>query len=172
MITLRIQRRPVGDPGPSKYVSRPCPPPLASFRVDELGVASPFIVKKHQNAVLGRLALDILELAAVSEFGARWITSDTFAYHVETGEDERGVEHVGTPGRSVGWYEKRGYRPYRVSRSFCFCRPRLVCDWPCTILASLPAQPWPKRLLITPSPLRQAGFGLTAPCLPPLFHHT
>ena len=64
---------------------------------------------------LGSLAMDILEHLAVREYGAKWIALDTWAHgrrYTETGELVEQFEEV---GRSIAWYQRRGYQIYRVS---------------------------------------------------------
>ena len=59
--------------------------------------------------------MDILEHLAVTDYGARWITLDTWAYGRHTTETGELLELFEEVGRSVAWYQRRGYQVYRVS---------------------------------------------------------
>lgn len=63
--------------------------------------------------------MDLLERIAIETYGAKAITLDTTAHHCDWVEDDlRGrwtKEDFKRPGKSVGWYKRRGYEQYRVS---------------------------------------------------------
>lgn len=59
--------------------------------------------------------MDILERVAMDTFGAKAVTLDTCAYYTVYSEDlSTAVEHIGRLGKSVGWYQRRGYEQYKV----------------------------------------------------------
>ena len=59
--------------------------------------------------------MDILERAAVTNFGAKWLTLDTSALLQEVSAEGEIIELPDTIGRSIPWYQRRGYKSYRVS---------------------------------------------------------
>lgn len=56
--------------------------------------------------------MDILEREAAEKYNAQWITLDTAAY---AGEEREGYwyEDFTKPGRTIAWYEQRGYERYK-----------------------------------------------------------
>jgi hypothetical protein len=113
--------------------------------------ASLYITHASQNLSLGSLCLTILENLAIEVYGAEWLTLDTTPYVIddmskensnakesegEAGEGkekegkengggtEPGKERIGEESRNLGWYRRRGYEEFRVSRSEFFFRFR------------------------------------------------
>lgn len=76
--------------------------------------ASLFIRHKYQGTGIGSLALDLLEKAAVEEFGAEYLTLDTTRYHTYLGSDGQFVQDKSKDGKALGWYFTRGYKEYKV----------------------------------------------------------
>lgn len=75
---------------------------------------------KYQGRKIGSEALDLLERVAVLELGAKSVTLDTTAYFTTFVQPEGGgpkyvVEDPTRQGRTVAWYQARGYRQFRVS---------------------------------------------------------
>jgi hypothetical protein len=63
--------------------------------------------------------MDILERVAVERFHAKTVTLDTVAYHVKPASDGIHLaEDRSRPGKSLPFYQRRGYRQYRVRRLF------------------------------------------------------
>jgi len=60
--------------------------------------------------------MDILEHVALTRFHAKWITLDTGAHPLEIRADGQQYEVRDQVGSSIGWYQSRGYRIYRVGR--------------------------------------------------------
>jgi hypothetical protein len=80
--------------------------------------ASLFISKQFQGRQFGTGAMDLLERVAVSELGAKLVTLDTVAYRtdiVNDGKQSYAVEDFSRPGRTIAWYQARGYSQFRVS---------------------------------------------------------
>lgn len=59
--------------------------------------------------------MEILEREAVERYDAQWITLDTAAYD---GEDRNGYwyEDFNKPGRTIAWYQQRGYERYKENK--------------------------------------------------------
>ncbi|WWD01749.1 hypothetical protein V866_008695 [Kwoniella sp. B9012] len=81
-------------------------------------LSSLFIRKAYQANGLGTKAIDLMEKAAIEEYGAKVITLDTTAYHTYVDEEGYAVEDFNQRGRAVRWYEKRGYTEYREPKPF------------------------------------------------------
>lgn len=80
-----------------------------------LRLASLFIRREFQGFGLGKQAMDLLERIAKEEFGARWITLDTWAYFAEPKEDGIYYEDQSRPGVNIAYYNTRGYVQFKVS---------------------------------------------------------
>jgi GNAT superfamily N-acetyltransferase len=78
-----------------------------------LMVASLYIRDQYQGRGYGKLAMDLLERVAAERYNAEWITLDTTAY-LTTREGKYVVEDKTRPGRTIAWYEARGYRQFKV----------------------------------------------------------
>ncbi|WWC85194.1 uncharacterized protein L201_000053 [Kwoniella dendrophila CBS 6074] len=76
-------------------------------------ISSLFIRHAYQRKSIGTKAMDLLERTCEDEFGAKIITLDTTAYHVTIDEDDFRIEHPDIRGRSIAFYERRGYKEYR-----------------------------------------------------------
>ena len=87
---------------------------LSAFSI--LTTGGLFIRKKYQSAGLGTQAMDLLENAAVEVYGARTLTLETTAFVIVT-EDGVDIERFDEPSKQSLWYEKRGYRVYKVRLS-------------------------------------------------------
>lgn len=60
--------------------------------------------------------MDILERVSVLELGAKTVTLDTTAYATTWSEDKKWrAEDFSQPGKTIAWYNSRGYTQFRVS---------------------------------------------------------
>lgn len=64
--------------------------------------------------------MDLLEKAAIEIYGARTLTLETTAF-VIVNEDGVDIERFDEPSKQSRWYEKRGYRVYKVSFDAVLC---------------------------------------------------